>query len=77
VTVTFDKPLESASLEVSNWTLVHDGGFAMPSSATSAASTVVLQFSPVSGPQQIGFNPPPFDVVGENGLAVQAFTLPI
>lgn len=32
---------------------------------------------PDPGPNQVDYNPPPFEVVGTNGLAADAFTLPI
>lgn len=33
--------------------------------------------SPDPGPNQVDYNPPPFEVVGTNELAADAFTLPI
>lgn len=76
MTVTFDKPLEPGPLDVSNW-LVLGVGSGSVVAATSAASTVVLEMDEIFNPVQVEYSPPPFDVVGVNGLAVEAFSLPI
>lgn len=77
VTITFDRPLEEAVLSVSNWTVHYAGSFDTPASAVSEGSTVMLGMSSSMSPTFVQYSPPPFDVVGTNGLEVQAFFVPV
>jgi hypothetical protein len=79
VTVTFDTDILPVAFSLANWRLTHSGGIANPSSASVSGAVITLQFVGLTGVSLIGYDPPPFDVVGAppNGLAVEAFTWPL
>lgn len=80
-TVTFDKPLQAdPALNAANWGLnqgiiaqfIGNAAVATPPHVTG---TMVPQ---IGGPPvgTIRYDPPPFDVIGQNGLPVAAFIIP-
>jgi hypothetical protein len=75
VTVVFDKPLAAGALDASNWGDLDPFSPSQPTSAVAVDSRVEVQFQgqPMLG---VKFEPPPFDLLGENGLPVQAFEMP-
>jgi hypothetical protein len=79
LTISFDKQLVAAVLDVSNWSLAYNPGLpaaATPIGAESAGDEVLLTFTGVSGTLgDVTYDPPPFDVVGVNGAAVEAFSM--
>lgn len=82
LTVSFDRPLQAATLDASNWRMTAESGGSgslhVPTGALSSGDAVALSFGAVSGTVvSVQYSPPPFDVVGVNGSAAEAFVLPV
>ncbi len=78
ITVTFDKPLQAGALDHTNWHWYSGAGRFSATSANSIGNTVVATTTNVPGadphPAGCDYSPPPADVIGDNGLAVDGFT---
>lgn len=76
-TCTFDRPLQPAVLDFSNWALRATATIFLPTSA-SASGSIVTGASTGSiidpGPDVVAYTPPPFDVLSLPGLPAVAFT---
>jgi len=78
-TVTFDAPLVPALLNPTNWRIrrANSNNPGISASATgSIVSGTASPGTPQFGPDRLFFDPPPFDLIGLNGLPVAAFDMP-
>ena len=77
VDVTFSHELRWTNpLDVGNWTVLYESFRWTVTAAFCASSQVwlrLVKLRPWPLLNEVSFYPPPFDVVGQNGLPVQAF----
>jgi len=75
--VTFDKPIAPSSPDPGNWFVRVDDLAPQVTNASAGQDAVTLTLgTPAMDPGEstVNYSPPPFDVVGTNGLPVQAFS---
>ena len=77
MTVTFDRILQNALLFAGNWS-VNDGSVSYLIDGASASGTTLTlmlgEESPDPAPQGVTYAADPPDLMGENGLYVEAFS---
>lgn len=76
-TCTFDKALQTATLDASNWTFRASGdswGADTASSSGSVVSGGATQGFPNAGDDVVNFAPPPFDVLDPQDRPAAAFS---
>ncbi len=75
--VMFDRLLADGVVDAANWHLLRAGGEHEATSAMADGLTVSGTAAIASGVMAIRYSPPPFDVLGADGAAVEGFEWPL
>ena len=81
MSILFDQDLQALDVMGAGPWSVRSNQYARPvlrrhRLATREVELTLGSGTPDPGPNQVDYNPPPFEVVGTNDLAADAFTLP-